>query len=63
MICPCKDCEFRHFGCHAKCEHYKAWHTERQKAILLLRKHDDAVKFQIDGRRKAQAIAYRHKPK
>ena len=35
MICPCKDCEFRHFGCHAKCEHYKAWHTERQKGDPL----------------------------
>lgn len=21
----CKDCEFRHFGCHANCEIYNDW--------------------------------------
>ena len=23
--CPCRNCEDRHQGCHAKCERYGAW--------------------------------------
>lgn len=23
--CPCKDCEFRHPGCHGDCEAFKTW--------------------------------------
>lgn len=25
---PCKDCEYRLPGCHAKCEMYKHWRTK-----------------------------------
>lgn len=25
QVCPCKDCEDRHAGCHAGCEKYTAW--------------------------------------
>ena len=37
MLAPCKDCEFRSVGCHAKCDVYKTWkseHEARQKKAL-----------------------------
>lgn len=27
---PCKDCDMRHTGCHAKCEEYIEWSKKRQ---------------------------------
>ena len=61
--CPCFGCIHRHIGCHADCERYAAWHDYRTKELRHLRKDDDAVRFKIDGVRKARAIAHRHKPK
>lgn len=26
---PCKECEKRYLGCHANCEEYQAWRSER----------------------------------
>ena len=31
-MCPCKECEERKVGCHAKCEDYKEWKAEYEKA-------------------------------
>ena len=28
MTCPCKGCEDREIGCHAKCSKYIEWKTE-----------------------------------
>lgn len=25
VLCPCKDCEFRHESCHSSCEQYSDW--------------------------------------
>ena len=30
-MCPCKDCEVRTVGCHAKCESYNAFRKDREK--------------------------------
>lgn len=27
----CKNCDQRHIGCHAECEIYQAWRTERNE--------------------------------
>ena len=61
--CPCFGCNQRHIGCHADCERYAEWHEYRTQELQHLRKDDDAVRFKIDGVRKARAIAHRHKPK
>ena len=61
--CPCLGCNERYQGCHAKCEQYAEWHEYRTQELQHLRKDDDAVRFKIDGVRRARAIAHRHKPK
>lgn len=30
--CKCIDCTRRHVGCHSRCEDYKKWKTEVDKA-------------------------------
>ena len=30
-ICPCKECETRGAGCHARCSAYKEWKTEQNE--------------------------------
>ena len=30
-MCPCKDCETRTVGCHAKCESYIKFREDREK--------------------------------
>ena len=32
MTAPCKDCTFRHLGCHATCASYLDWKQRRQVA-------------------------------
>ena len=51
--CPCFGCNLRHIGCHADCERYAEWHEYRTQELRHLRKDDDAVRFKIDGVRKA----------
>ena len=31
MKAPCKDCEKRYPGCHAKCEEYQAFHKANEE--------------------------------
>ena len=38
---PCKDCEKRHEGCHAKCEAYIKAKEEHSKNVLEELKHRD----------------------
>ena len=33
MSAPCKDCEFRHVGCHAECEVYKDWKKDHEAEL------------------------------
>lgn len=40
-ICPCKDCNVRHSGCHASCEDYKSWSAEQKKMKDLLRQEKE----------------------
>lgn len=30
--CPCKDCDQREIGCHAKCDLYNSWKQIQQQA-------------------------------
>lgn len=30
---PCKDCEIRHSGCHARCRDYGRWKIEHEAQI------------------------------
>lgn len=30
MTNPCKDCEYRNIGCHAKCQVYASWSEENE---------------------------------
>lgn len=32
MKVPCSGCDDRHAGCHAECERYSAWSSERREA-------------------------------
>jgi hypothetical protein len=61
---PCKGCEFRHIGCHAECERYKAaseqigaYHAEQLKSYQRLDNlnhinNDAFLKCQKSHRRK-----------
>ena len=31
MKCPCRYCEKRHIGCHAKCSDYQEWNNENER--------------------------------
>jgi hypothetical protein len=31
---PCKDCDARHFKCHAECEAYTNWAQEKRKESI-----------------------------
>ena len=45
---PCKDCENREFGCHDKCDKYKAFKEEHLQYNLQIAKIKDAnVYFDI----------------
>lgn len=35
---PCKDCEFRHFGCHDSCAAYKRFKEEKLQYNLQIAK-------------------------
>lgn len=35
---PCKDCRYRHAGCHADCFLYKEWKTQTSIINELIRK-------------------------
>lgn len=35
--CPCKGCSIRSADCHARCEQYSTWKTERNKIGAWLR--------------------------
>ena len=60
---PCKDCSERHRGCHYDCERYLEFKAYREAEREEMRKGDEAIRFKIDGCRKARSIAHRHKPK
>lgn len=38
---PCKDCEFRHIGCHAECEPYRLYNEERERIRAERKKNFD----------------------
>ena len=51
MTCPCRNCEFRHLGCHAECEVYKDFRKqfeEMRKDKARQRKIDEFI--QTKGR-------------
>ena len=52
MKCPCKDCEFRHLGCHAQCVHYKAWREEKKHSVEEAILRNRPSEFLIDQCRK-----------
>lgn len=42
MIVPCKDCDSREIGCHAKCEKYLAFAEERES--VRKKNHEEVMK-------------------
>ena len=50
---PCKDCRFRHLGCHSSCTSYLEW-----KQILEVKKQEDKDKQMQDylNRRRRRRI-------
>lgn len=50
MICPCKDCEFRHIGCHAECQPYKDWHAEIKAVADAEKRRRLAKKYTHDAK-------------
>lgn len=46
---PCKDCEFRHPGCHGSCEQYKAWALELEAERKAISKHHEADGFRAEN--------------
>ncbi len=61
MICPCKDCEFRHFGCHAQCVHYKAWREEKKTRVEDRILRNRPSEFLIDQRRKQRRRSHKRR--
>lgn len=43
MIAPCKDCEKRHFKCHADCERYKLYVEECRERRKERRENSEFV--------------------
>ena len=42
MTAPCKDCEKRESGCHSRCDLYKEWRAEMDKAAERRQKAREA---------------------
>ena len=63
MICPCKDCEFRHFGCHAECEPYKMWREEKRIGVEASLLKGKPSEFIIDQIKKQKRYTHKHKMK
>lgn len=51
MKTPCLNCEFRHVGCHADCEHYKAFRAEREAAYKRNAQQAEMTSFVSDVKR------------
>lgn len=58
MKCPCKDCEYRHLGCHAGCEHYHAWRADKKQRMDHLQKNTNAEMFLADQIRRTKKIKH-----
>lgn len=41
-VCPCKGCDSRYAGCHAKCQAYKDWRMELNQRKAEKRAYDHA---------------------
>lgn len=55
MKAPCKDCDERYAGCHAKCERYKAFDTDNKERLdkkrRILDAENDFTAYSIDAQR------------
>ena len=55
MKAPCKDCDERYAGCHAKCERYKAFDTANKERLDKKRRtldaENDITAYSIDAQR------------
>lgn len=58
MKCPCKDCEFRHSGCHAGCVHYHAWLEDKRLRRGSLQKTTNAEMFLADQIRRTKRMKH-----
>jgi len=47
-VSPCKGCEYRHLRCHATCDKYKAYATERQKLSEHRLKESEIFEYMDD---------------
>ena len=54
MIAPCKDCEKRHFKCHAECEDYKAFVEECRERRAKRKKEADFVCYLVNKQAKKE---------
>ena len=52
---PCKDCKDRTEKCHGKCERYREWKKEHEKAMQERAKYIEGkrIDIEIKGRRKS----------
>lgn len=55
---PCKDCEKRELGCHARCEDYKEY-RKQQDALIELRKSKE-VEENWNAKRYAKWLKQKH---
>ena len=56
MKCPCRYCEKRYVGCHAKCLDYQEWNSENEK---LKNKHKE--ERHIDNLLKEEKVMHKIK--
>lgn len=53
---PCRDCEFRHQGCHGSCEQYKDWQqihaAELEEERRRKAEHYDFIGYQADWKKR-----------
>jgi len=58
MTCPCGLCEERYLGCHAQCDAYRAWNSERmaerEKMYQRINRKDMLDGFKAEAIRKAK---------
>ena len=59
---PCKDCEFRHFGCHDSCAAYKRFKEEKLQYNLQIAKIKNSnVYFETKAKGNAKKRKSRNK--
>lgn len=51
--CPCRGCEQRHSGCHAKCVNYEEWRAamdDKTEKVKKIRSEDCVVRSYVADR-------------